>query len=377
MPWQEASTMSLRSEFVTYARQPDANIRQLCQRFGISPKTGYKWLGRVDEAGRVGLADRSRRPHTSPSRTAATVEAEVIAVRTTHPTWGGRKIRATLLAASCATVPSASTITAILRRHDVLTMPDPQHRSAWQRFEHAAPNDLWQMDYKGYVPLGQGTCHPLTVLDDHSRFLVGLHACPNEQATTVKAALTPLFRRYGLPWTILCDNGAPWGAGDPHFPLTALSAWLIRLGIRVIHGGAYHPQTQGKIERLHRTLKAEALQPQQYATLDACQHGFDHWRTTYNELRPHDAIGLLPPLQRYQPSPRPFPEILPPIDYGPDAVVRMVQRGGEVSYLGREHWVSGALRGQQVALRPTPADGLLAVVYCQQVVATIDLREPR
>ncbi len=181
MPWIEVSTMSLRHEFVQLAGQEGANVRALCRRFGISPKTGYKWLQRNAVEGSEGLLDRSRRPETSPGRTPAVMEHAVLTLRDQHPAWGGRKLHTRLLTLGHDGVPSPSTITAILRRHGRLDATQGAQHSAWRRFEHPVPNDLWQMDFKGHVALQHGRCHPLTVLDDHSRYALCLTACANEQ----------------------------------------------------------------------------------------------------------------------------------------------------------------------------------------------------
>ena len=183
MPWKEMSVMSQRREFVELAQAEGTNKRGLCRRFGISPTTGYKWLGRFREGSEAGLVELPRRPHYSPARTPSQVEQAVLSARAAHPAWGARKLRRWLLDRRDvfeADMPAPSTITAILRRHGRID-PDegPKHRS-WQRFEHQAPNDLWQMDFKGHFPLTRGRCHPLTVLDDHSRFALGLQACGNE-----------------------------------------------------------------------------------------------------------------------------------------------------------------------------------------------------
>lgn len=377
MPWQEQTRMSLRQEFVSLAAQEGANVRQLCRRFGISPTTGYIWLARYAAAGDAGLAERSRRPTRSPAHTPADVEQTVLALRQAQPTWGGRKLRQRLLDLGCTAVPSASTITAILRRHGHLAPTSAAAHTPWQRFEHAQPNAVWQMDFKGHVALSSGRCHPLTVLDDHSRFLLGLVACGNEQEATVMAQLTALLRRYGLPQAILTDNGPPWGVPQAPERLTTLGAWLIRLGIEPWHGRVRHPQTQGKVERLHRTLKAERLQPsQRYADLATCQAALDTWRDTYNLERPHAALDLAVPASRYQPSPRAFPEALPPIEYGPDDIVRQVHTDGQIKYRNQRFAVSHALVRQPVALRPTTVDGILDVVYCHVIVTHLDLRQP-
>ncbi len=246
-----------RAEFVALAQQPGANRRALCRAFQIAPPTGYKWLRRYAAEGPAGLQDRSRRPRRSPARTAPAIERAVLALRAQHPTWGSRKLRVLLARQGIQPLPAASTITAILRRHDQLdpTQGAGQPR-AWQRFEHPYPNALWQMDFKAGWPCGAGRCHPLTILDDHSRYALGLAACPNQRTATVRPHLITAFQRYGLPDRLLVDNGSPWG-NHPAHPYTPLTVWLRRLGIAVSHSRPYHPQTLGKDERFHGTLERD------------------------------------------------------------------------------------------------------------------------
>jgi transposase InsO family protein len=374
MPWKEVSTMSLRTEFVALAVQPGANIALLARRFGISRKTAYKWLGRAAAGGPDPLADRSRRPHTSPARTAEPLEVLVLQLRDRHPAWGGRKLRARLRALGQPDVPAASTLTAILRRHGRLDGPRAGRPRAWQRFEHAAPNDLWQMDFKGHFGLcGGGRCHPLTVLDDHSRYALALHACGDERTATVQAALTAVFHRHGLPRRMLMDNGSPWGDDWEH-PWTPLTVWLLRLGVAVSHGRPYHPQTQGKDERFHRTLHAELLSRSTFSDLADCQGRFDPWRDVYNHERPHEALGLAVPASRYRVSPRAFPARLPPIAYDTTDTVRQVQDKGRFRFRGRTYQVSKAFRGYPIALRATGQDGVLGIWFCTQRLGYLDLR---
>lgn len=374
MPWRECSVETLRQEFVMLAQQEEANIRELCRRFSISPATAYTLLARYRQEGADGLRDRSRRPMHSPRQTDPALEAAVCAVRAAHPAWGGRKIRRYLLDHGQPEVPAASTITDILRRHDLLDAREATKHRAWQRFEAAAPNDLWQMDFKGQIALRQGRCHPLTVLDDHSRYCLALQACGDERTGTVQARLIALFERYGLPWRLLADNGAPWGDGGSRD--TALTVWLLRLGITVGHGRPYHPQTQGKEERFHRTLKAEVLAAENFADLTAAQAAFDPWRLSYNHERPHEALGMATPSSRYAPSARRYPERLPEIEYGPDDAVRKVQEDGELSFANRIFRVSKAFRGERVAIRPTVTDGVFVVAFMTHRIAQIDLRDP-
>ena len=373
MPWKEVSAMSLREEFVALAGADGANVRALCRRFQISAPTGYKWLSRFRDAGRTGLADASRRPRSSPSKTAAAVEQAVLALRQQHPAWGARKLRAWLLDHGQRDLPAPSTIQAMLTRAGLIRAADSAKHRAFQRFEHAAPNDLWQMDFKGHFALTSGArCHPLTVLDDHSRYAVRLAACSNEQHATVQGQLINTFRRYGLPQRMLMDNGSPWSGGRDE-PYTSLTVWLLRLGIGVTHGRPYHPQTQGKDERFHRTLKAEVLQWEAFATTAACQRRFDVWRDVYNLERPHEALAMKTPITRFRPSERRYPERLPAIEYGPDDVVRKVTVNGQLSFRGHEIKVGKAFRGERLALRPTTEDGVWDVHYCQQPLGQLNL----
>ncbi|MFZ6747286.1 helix-turn-helix domain-containing protein, partial [Undibacterium sp. JH2W] len=212
MTWKTVNIMDLRLEFVLLANQEGANRRELCRRFGISAKTGYKWLERYAEQGEAGLQDRSRRPVNSPLRVSDELEKLVVELRNEHPCWGGRKIRQRLENLGYADLPLAGTVTHILHRHGLILPEASQQHTPWQRFEHEQANALWQIDFKGYFETLKGICYPLTLLDDHSRFNLLLHACSRANHEAVQEALIPTFERYGLPLRINADNGPPWGA---------------------------------------------------------------------------------------------------------------------------------------------------------------------
>ena len=376
MPWQEVSTVSLRQEFVTLVQQGTVSISELCRRYGVSRKTGYKWVGRYRRAGVTGLTDRSRRPHRSPRQTAPALEAALVTLRRHHPTWGARKLRRRLQTLGRVPVPACSTVTALLHRHGLIVPEAPGGRRTWQRFERPVPNSLWQMDFKGPVRTLAGRCHPLGILDDHSRFSLCLRALPNEQTAGVQQALTATFHRYGLPDTLLVDNGSPWGCDLDH-PYTPLAVWLLRLGVGVSHGRPYHPQTQGKEERFHRTLQTELLRHHQWRDLVHCQAAFDRWREQYNCDRPHEALALAVPASRYRPSLRSFPATLPPIEYPRGVAVRKVQQGGQLSFQGRTLRVPKAFAGYPVGLQPTSTDGVFDVWFCEHRITQLDLqRQP-
>ena len=367
MPWSQVTVKDQREEFVRLARQADANVSELCRRFDISRKTGYKWLSRSD------LEDRPRRPHTSPARMSTELEAQVLAVRGKHPAWGARKI-AHVLARDSGVQMAPSTANSVLRRHGLITPTASRAATAWQRFEHEAPNALWQIDFKGHFPTDTVRCHALTVLDDHSRFNVVLQALSGERREPVQATLQRAFERYGLPERINGDNGPPWGCPFDG-SLTALGVWLIRLGVRLSHSRPLHPQTNGKDERFHRTLSAEVLLGRRFRDLDDAQRHFSRWRHVYNFERPHEAIGMETPASRYTASSRSMPARLPPLEYGPDDIVRRVGDGGRINLRGHKNLrVGKALIGQHVALRPrADRDSTFDVFFCHQQVATIDL----
>ena len=376
MAWQEVVViMSFRKEIVTLAKRADANVREIGRRFNISTKTIYKWLGRYNDEGDEGLRDRSRRPQQSPKRCNQHTETQVLKIRDSHPAWGARKIGARLRALGEVAIPADSTIHQILCRHERIDLRESSKHKAWQRFEHAAPNQLWQMDFKGWFIVGRDVqCHPLTILDDHSRYSVCLQACTNQRTETVQQHLTESFRRYGLPERMTMDNGSPWGSDAAH-PYTPLTVWLIRLGIGVSHSRPYHPQTQGKDERFHRTLKAEVLRGRSFRDMAQAQRSFEEWLPIYNHQRPHQAIGMAVPASRYQLSWRNFPEALPAIEYGSGSEVRRVQDKGHACYKGKRILVGKAFRGYPVAFRPTTQEGILDVYFCQHRITQIDMAD--
>lgn len=372
MGWSEVSIVSLRREFVSLASRSGANVRELCRRYGVSPTTAYKWIERGAKDSET-YEDRSRRPLSSPNKTDAAMERKILEVRDAHPVWNARKIRRVLQNRG-EHPPAASTIGQVLKRNGRISDAASEAAQAWQRFEHPAPNDLSQIDFKGFIETGQGRCYPLTMLDDHSRFSQILKACTNERTETVRTHLIESFRRFGLPRQMSMDNGNPWGTpwGDRH---THLTAWLIRLGVRVSHARPLHPQTNGKEERFHRTLKAELLGTRWFSTLDELQREFDRWREVYNHERPHEAIGLEVPASRYVASKRSYPEALPPIVYDSTDVVRKVMTDGSIRFHGRRYYVSKAFEGEYVGVRSGREDGVWDVFFCHEQVASVDHRE--
>jgi transposase InsO family protein len=375
MVWQSCSVKTLRHEFVMLAIRPNANISELCKRYQISRKTGYKWLSRYKDNGVEALLDNSSRPNHSPLRSSQTTEDMVLKARAKHLSWGGRKLNRWLIEQGHTSVPCPSTITEILRRHGKL-IPVEERVYPWKRFERAVPNALWQMDFKGDFGLLNGRCYPLTVLDDHSRFGIALQACHGVRHDAVKATLTEAFRTYGLPAQINVDNGSPWGY-DLRYPVTRIGAWIIRLGITLSHSRPYHPQTNGKIERWHRSLNQEVIKRYMphYSELQEWQSAFNIWRTLYNCERPHEALELAVPASRYTPSDRMFPETLPKIGYENGDILRKVDANGKISFKNTMYRIGIGMHGSPVALRETKEDGVLDVFYCHQKVKSINTKQ--
>ena len=362
-----------RLEFVSFARKEGANMRQLCRNYGISPTTGYKWLKRYERGREAALRDRSRRPRSSPLRTSAQVEQAVMQLHRRYPYWGPRKLRCLL--SSELQAPAPSTIGKIIGRHGSAVQVDCQPQGPFQRFEREAPNQLWQMDFKGDFALSRGgRCYPFMLVDDHSRFALTLEALGSTRMQPVQEALQQAFRRYGLPEVILADNGNPWGASDPKARFTTLGVWLLRLGVDLIHGRPYHPQTQGKCERLNRTLEVELLTGNfPWQDLSHCQPHFYRWRHRYNHIRPHESLQMQTPATRYRPSPRALPEALPKEQYLSSDIIRIVKSKGEITFKNHFFYVGRAFQGLPVALRATAADPLYDLYYAWKRLGSIDL----
>jgi len=359
MPWKVVPVSDLRLAFVHHVRSLHTPVAQACRQFGISRKTGHKWLGRAQEGSTQPLLDRSRRPHHSPGRTAEALEQAVLEVRDQFG-WGPRKIRAYLNRHGLV-LPSVRTLAAILHRHG-RSGPKPPAAAPLQSFERAEPNQLWQCDFKGPLEVAKQRVHPFTILDDHSRYLLALRPCLDLTMATAWSILWELFGSVGLPECLLCDNAF---GSRYHAPgLSWFEAQLLRLGIRTTHGRPAHPQTQGKIERLHGTLERELWPRVRCDLLEHFQADLEQWRSTvYNLLRPHEALDDLPPVTRWRPSPRPRPATLPPLDYPPGSVLRKVSDGGSICWQHCYLQVGKGLAGDYIRLEEH--DGWLVLFYAQ------------
>ena len=357
--------MTERMRFLLAVQAGDESMAELCRRFGISRKTGYKWLGRFDAAGAGGLADQSRAPHHRPHAVAPTVREAVLALRGQHPTWGPKKLVATLQRRHPdIRWPAPSTVGELLAHAGLVVPRRPRRRvpPRTQPLAHAtAPNAVWCADFKGDFALGDGSrCYPLTISDAHSRYLLRCQALPTTETARVQPLFEATFREYGLPDVLRTDNGPPFattGAGG----LSRLSVWWIKLGIGPERIDPGQPAQNGRHERMHQTLKAEACR-EPARTLRAQQQQFDQFRQLYNEERPHEALHQVPPAAVYTAAARPFPDRLPELTY-PDADgVRWVRPNGAIRWLGVEVYVTQMLAGEPVGLTQV-GDGVWQVAF--------------
>lgn len=369
MAWKAKDVMECRIEFVLRAVRGEMSFSRLCREYGISRPTGYLWVGRYEEAGSVrGLAERSRRPHRSPRKTTAEVEAAVVALRDRYG-WGARKLQV-LLGEQGWRVPE-STLNRVLKRagRTASTQVEGQAR---RRFARSGCNELAQLDFKGEYKVEGGLCYPLALVDDCSRYLLGLWALPTQATEAVQGALRAHFRAHGKPEALLLDHGVPWWSSSSGHGLTRLGVWLMNHDIELIWSGFRHPQTQGKVERLHRTLKERTRHEGVPRTLAGWQQWAPRFRREYNQRRPHEALGMQTPAQVYRTEHlRAYQEPPPAWDYG-DAVTRTLNPGGCLNWAGRQWFVCEALAGERV--RVDELEGRLLITYRRTCVRELNLR---
>lgn len=374
MPWKENDLMSLKKEFIYFATQPGANISQLCRQYSISRKTAYKLIRRYQAQGEEGLCNQSKRPTHMPKKTPLEIVQKILETKQNYPYWGARKIRAVLIRNGMKDIPVASCIHKLFQEHGLLLQPSLSMKKMI-RFEHEAPNQLWQMDFKGHFSYAKGRCYPLTILDDHSRYSLALAACKNEQRETVQTHLIQVFRHYGLPERINVDNGNPWGSLFECARYTQLSVWLIKLGVKISYSRPYHPQTNGKEERFHRTLKEELLNHHYFRDLDHIQQIFDQWREIYNLERPHQSLNMAVPADKYHPSYREYSEYIKEYEYADDYLLRKVDARGRIHLEGRSIFVGCPFSKEIIGIRYLPSNELISIYFRHQKIGEISISQ--
>ena len=374
MPWQEVCSVDLREEFIELVLSRDYEMRALCAEYGISRKTGYKWLERYQAGGRAGLLDRSRAAHVHPNAVVSEVEDRIVELRGSYPHWGPRKLKARLERLEPQERwPSASTMGCILQRHGLVVPRRRKRRCEPYRQPFVGcdgPNRVWCADFKGWFNTGDGErCDPFTLSDAYSRYLLRCQVVRHADEVSVWPVLVAAFREYGLPAALRTDNGPPFGSVAVG-GLSHLAVKLLRLGIVPERIAPAHPEQNGRHERLHRTLKAETARPPA-ANRRQQQQVFDKFRHRYNEERPHEALGQQTPAQHYQSSPRPYPLRLPEPQYPASYTLRRVHHRGFLRFAGWELYLSEALAGEWIGLSPQD-ERHYAVFFASQQLATFD-----
>lgn len=349
--------MSLKIEFVQRATAPEANVSALCKEFGITRETGYKWLKRFKERGYEGLEELSRRPHRAPLGTAEDMVVAILDAREAHPTWGPHKLRIVLSRRFGSQTPSESTFKRVLKRFDKVRQR--KHRPPLSVVTQPpsisvhAPNDVWTVDYKGWWLARNGDrCEPLTVRDAFSRFILAVEVLSGTNSVDARTIFERLFRRYGLPKAIQCDNGCPFIASNARAGISRLSAWWISLGIKVIRSRPASPQDNGGHERMHGDMARE-IEIVPSGNRASQQRACSKWRQEFNHVRPHDAINDKTPAEVYKRSERVVSKhkALYPSEW----LVRKVSARGQVKVACEEYFVSTSLIGYQIALQPVDA----------------------
>jgi transposase InsO family protein len=349
------------------------SISKLCRIYGVSRPTAYKWLERSESG--ESMESRSRAPHRSPGKTCPSIESLILRARRQHPCWGGRKLKAYLERKGVNGMPSAKTVTAILHRNGLISREASEAAAHWKRFAMCAPNDLWQTDFKGHFAMENGSrCHPLTVTDDMSRFSLCISAKDNERLEGVRDSFLSLFREYGLPGMVLSDNGNPWGTTQA-CGYTRFEVFLMDYGVLPIHGRPLHPQTQGKEERFHKTLKNELLERVSMKNLPHAQKKFDSFRKEYNEDRPHCSLDYAVPADIYRKSEKTMPGKINEWEYLEGGQVIKVGKMGYIHFRNRRVFLSEALAGKNIALVSTQKDGFMEIIYRNFHIAVIDMKD--
>lgn len=369
MPWRESSVVEERLRFVILASRKQSSLVALCREFGISRQTGYRWLERYRAGGASQVVDRSRRPLHSPGRTRLEIEQRIVALRQQRPDWGAPKLCVMLgqQQPEWGTM-AVRTVHRILERYGLI-QKSQRHQIAGQRFERSTPNELWQMDFKGPQGFNKGSSvGPLSILDDHSRYLIALEQLGSTRMEGVRSTLQQAFEAVGVPEAVLMDHGTPWWNTASPWGITELTVWMMRQGVRLAYSGISHPQTQGKVERMHgalqRAVRQRRANPEDPRWLEEFRH-------EYNYIRPHEALNMATPASRWRPSSRRYQPAPPEWVYPPTMEVVPLHGQGRLFWQQRRWEVSRALRRQRVGIEVI-ADRAI-VYFCNTPIRELHL----
>ena len=376
MPWKETCVMDQKIQLIGNWLSGDYSIAELSRIFSISRKTIYKWIERYQKNRENGLTNQSSRPLTLARATPSETVSEILTFKTRHSKWGARKLLARLKVHQPEKVwPVTSTVHAILKRHNLVDVRRKRHHTpAYSQpfIKVTQPNEVWCADYKGQFRLGSGNqCYPLTITDSYSRYILGCWGLAHPAYKPTRDYFERIFREYGLPNAIRTDNGAPFASVSTG-GVSRLNVWFIKLGIipeRIAKG---HPEQNGRHERMHRTLKAEATKPPQ-ANMSAQQRVFDRFTSYFDHERPHEALGQQTPASVYRKSERPYPEKLPAVEYPGNYIIRHIHKGGGLKWKNREIYLSEVLAGEYIGLTETD-NGIWKIYFSFYPIALLDER---
>lgn len=379
MPWRDTCAVKERMRFLTDWERGHFPVTELCRRYGISRKTGYKWIDRYEADGVDGLKDRSRAPLQCPHQIAPKVAKAILEVRRKHPSWGPRKILPWLSERRPRLeLPAPSTAGDLIRREGLVKRR--RRKRSWKHPGAPAPatqnpNDLWTADFKGHFRTRNGEyCYPLTIADLHTRYLLVCQALPSTRCDGVKPVFKRIFREVGMPEAIRTDNGAPFASTGIH-GLSRLNVWWIQLGIQHERIQPSHPEQNGAHERMHRTLKAETTRPPA-GTHRGQQRKFNRFIQEYNYERPHESLGQRPPARTWRSSPRPYPRRIPEPEYPGHHLIRLVSNAGTFRFQCRQIFLSQALKQNHIGMEEVQ-HGIWAIYFYDVRLATLDERDFR
>ena len=366
MPWECKTVEEQRREFAEAAKETK-NFSALCREFGITRKTGYKWVERYKE--NADLSDKSRKPFTIANRTPIETEERIVVLRAENPGWGAKKLKE-VLERQGHEIPCVKTVNNILNRYGCISAEESRKHQAFTRFEKEHCNEMWQTDFKGEFRMADNNyCYPLNIFDDHSRFVIKI-APALSTANKVIPAFRSAFCEYGMPNSVLSDNGAQFAGFRQGY--TRFEKWLMNHDVLPIHGRIKHPQTQGKIERFHRTMQEELLKHTVMENIDDANNKFQLWREKYNNIRPHEALGMKCPAEVYIPSSRAYSDEVSPYEYGGQFHVIKVNSWGYARFDKWQVYLSETMINEYIEFRPNPHGDSFIVCYRNFKIAEVD-----
>ena len=373
MPWKEIRVAQMREEFVKQALSGVKTKAELCREYGISRPTGDKWIARYLTG--ESLTDHSRRPDSVPTKTAPDTEKLIVDYRHEHPAIGAVKIRRILEDKGYTGLPCTKTVNNILRRNGLITTEASRAATPNIRFEKSYPNEMWQADYKGNFLMKNGQrCYPLNIIDDHSRYNLCCKPQSGETFQEIQPVMIGLFEEFGVPFSLLCDNGNPWGTAQST-GFTQFEIWLMDLGILTIHGRALHPQTQGKEERFNGSMARELLRHTQIEDMADAERKFSAYRDFYNNERPHHALKLETPAQHYEKSVREYDPEIKKWEYPEGCRVHKVKSSGYITVDGQGYYLSESFGGREIAVKKSQRQDCIELYYRQFIIGRIDVEK--